>query len=101
MSEDELREIEFGGHSMPDWDWRSAIREACTGDLAWQGRKFIGKLDEHQRRYPAFKPERVAAKFLLASPKYRGWYCYQPISIHTKAIHKHRSLRSLARNEHL
>lgn len=81
--------------------WRRAITEACEGEFAWQARKFIDKLDEHQRRYPAFKPERVAERFLLADPKKRGWYCYQPISIHTRAIHKLASLQSLARNEHL
>lgn len=84
---------------MPEWDWRSAIREACTGEHAWQAGKFIAKLDEHQRRHPAFKPERVAAAFLLASPKTRGWYCYRPTSDFTKSIHKRRSFASFAASQ--
>lgn len=83
------------------WNWRGAIQDACKGEYEWQGRMFIQRLEDHQRKYPAFIPERVANMFLDAPPKVRGWYCYQPISKFTKSIHKAASIASLARNEHL
>ena len=96
----DLYDIEHSSHGAhAEWDWRGAIRDECAGEKEWQARKFIAKLDEHKRRYPAFFPERVAAAFLRADQKTRGWYCYQPISEFTKSIHKHRSFRSFAASQ--
>lgn len=54
---------------------------------------------EHLRKYPTFKPERVAEMFVDAPPKTRGYYCYQPISMFTKRIHKANSFRSLCNSQ--
>jgi len=62
----------------------------------WVARKFIANMDEHKRRHPAFKEERVAAIFIEAELKYKKAYAYQPISKFTKSIHKLASLRSQA-----
>jgi hypothetical protein len=96
MTDQQLGQIILDGD--PDWDWRAAIQQACAGQEGWQAHKFISKLDEHAARHPAFKPERVAAIFLRASPKVRGWYCYQPISMHTQSIARQRSWQSFARS---
>jgi hypothetical protein len=96
----DLADVEESSHgNYEEWDWRSAILQACYGDKAWQARKFIEKLEEHKRRYPGFMPQRVAAMFLRADPKTRGWYCYQPVSSFTKSIHKARSFRSFAASQ--
>ena len=78
----------------PVWDWERAIIDATEGD--WTGYKFIGKLREHKQKYPTFQEDRVAEMFLSAEPKTRAYYCYQPVSMFTKSIHKSASYRSLA-----
>lgn len=79
------------------WDWEQAIVDAVEPPRElWMAYKFIEKLKEHKKRHPAFKVERVAEIFIEASPKYRAYYCYQPISTFTKSIHKLASIRSQA-----
>ena len=75
--------------------WEDAIVAACEGGHAWIPRKFIQRLRDHQERYPAFKPERVAEMFIAESPKVRASYCYRDISEFTKSIRKANSFRSL------
>jgi hypothetical protein len=77
-------------------DWAGEIRRAVGGGSdSWMAVKFIGLLDEHKRKYPAFQPDRVAEIFIRAPVKTRAFYCYQPISRLTKMIHKSNSFRSL------
>ena len=79
------------------WDWEGAIVEAVGPPPdCWMAYKFIDKLKEHKRKYPAFMPERVAVMFIAAPPKTRAFYCYQPIKTFTKSIHKAASTRSQA-----
>ena len=80
--------------------WESAIWDAVDAPSdKWMARKFIANLHEHLRKYPTFKPERVAEMFVDAPPKTRGYYCYQPISMFTKRIHKANSFRSLCNSQ--
>lgn len=65
----------------------------------WVAQKFIAKLDEHKRRYPAFKEERVAEMFVRAELKYKKYYCYKPIKSFTKVIHFCNSIASQAAGE--
>lgn len=81
------------------WDWEQAILDAVAVQDAWMAYKFMAKLNEHKRKYPAFKPDRVARIFIDAPPKVRAAYCYRPISEFTKSIHKAASLRSLAMSQ--
>ena len=76
------------------WIWNSVPEEE-----KWMARKFIANLDEHKRRHPNFKEERVAEIFVLAPSKYRKWYCYRPIKEFTKSIQFANRMSSLARNE--
>lgn len=78
------------------WDWEQAILDAVAVQDAWMAHKFTAKLNEHKRKYPAFKPERVAEMFIKVPPKVRAAYCYQPIQSFTKVIHKAASTRSQA-----
>lgn len=79
------------------WDWESAIVEAVGPPPDyWMAYKFIDKLKEHKRKYPAFIPERVAVIFIAAPQKIRAYYCYRPISAFTKSIHKAAAIRSQA-----
>lgn len=77
------------------WNWEGAILDSVGADL-WMADKFIGKLKEHKRKFPAFIPERVASIFIDAPAKYKAFYCYRPIKEFTKSIHKAASLRSQA-----
>lgn len=78
--------------------WRQAVEDACKQDgQEWVARKFLANLDEHKRKHPAFKPERVADVFLRASSaRMRAYYAYRPVAEFTKSIHKANSIRSLA-----
>ncbi len=62
----------------------------------WCAGKFIAALDEHKRRYPAFKEERVAEMFISAPLKYKMAYAYKPIKSFTKTIHRVNSWSSQA-----
>ena len=82
------------------WDWEGAIVEAVGPPPdCWMAYKFIDKLKEHKRKYPAFMPERVAVMFINAPKKTRAFYCYQPIKAFTKSIHKAASFRSLCNSQ--
>jgi len=88
--------------SAVDYDrnwWRAAIVDACEPQDFWMAQKFTMKLDEHQKRYPAFKAERVARMFIDAPPRVRAAYCYQPIASFTKTIHRLAKWSSQAANE--
>ena len=81
--------------------WEDKIVNSCTDpNQYWMSHQFIRNLREHKRKYPAFKPERVAEIFIYeTSAKTRAWYCYRPISYFTKSIQKANSFRSFAASQ--
>ena len=83
----------------PDWEWL-IVRVCEKPEERWMAQRFIHKLREHKRRYPAFIEERVAEVFAAEqNPKIRSYYCFQPVTYFTKRIHKGNSLRSLAASQ--
>lgn len=76
--------------------WQTAIEAACSPADQWMARRFIDKLVEHKRLFPAFKASRVAEIFIGATPKQRARYCYLPIESFTKSIRFANKMRSLA-----
>ena len=76
----------------PEWEW--AIVKSCeAADERWMAQRFILKLRDHKKRYPAFIEWRVAEIFFSEpNPKIRSFYCFQPVSHFTQKIHKGKSI---------
>lgn len=80
----------------PDWEW-SIVKSCEPPDERWMAKRFIEKLREHKRRYPAFIEARVAEIFCSATTaKVRAFYCFQPMKHFTKHIHKKVSIFGLS-----
>ena len=78
--------------SFPEWEW--AIVKSCEApEERWMAQRFIVKLRDHKKRYPAFIEWRVAEIFFSEpNPRIRSFYCFQPVAHFTKKIHKGKSI---------
>ena len=83
----------------PYYEWQ--IMNVCkTPKEIWAGKKFIIKLREHKRRYPAFIPERVAEIFCGAQTENEKIRVLaMDIKQHTKSIHKSISFSRFASSQ--
>lgn len=76
--------------------WAYDIWEATPETHDWMAQRFIRHLRAHKAKYPTFRPERVAALYVIADEKMRKYYCYAEISKLTKRVHAVNRLMSLA-----